>query len=849
MRSNLVLLSAAGSRRPSGAFRGGLACAAALLFSLLQASCGGAAAGNSDPPPAPVASVSVSASATNIAVNGTVQFTATVQNATFGVLWQVGTAPGGNSTLGTVSASGLYTAPAAVPSPAAVMISAVLQSNANISGSAMLTITLPPPPTVSVSAPVSTVAVNGIVIFTAVVQNPNSNASVVWDVQGIGGGNSIVGTIAPSPPGSLTASYHAPVKVPSPSAVTITARLQSDLTVSGSAGLTITPAVPPPITVTVLPPTVSLPVGGTQQFTAQVQNSSSGVNWQVNGIANGNSSIGAINSSGLFTAPASVPSPATVTVRAVLQTDATVFGSAGATVTPPAAFTGIYSWRNDSGLTGQNRQETALTPATVTPAKFGKLFACGVDGYVYAQPLYVPNVTIPGAGTHNVIYAATEHDSVYAFDADANPCQPPLWQASFLDPTAGATTVPSTDVGTTDITPEIGITGTPVIDPATGILYVSAETKEISGSSFVYVHRLHALDVLTGNEKPGSPIVIRASVAGAGDGTTGGQVAFDALTANQRAALLLAAGNIYVAFASHADLDPYHGWLLAYAYTGGALAQVAAFNTTPNGMRGGMWQSGAPPSADASGNIFAVTSNGTFDFSTPRSDYAETLLKLRISGSPASFSVADTFTPSNQIVLTANNTPLGSTGALLLPDQTGTHPHVALFGDLTGKLYVANRDNLGGFTSGGPDKILQTFNLPAEITSTPAYSSATAAIYVAAAYDHLKMFPFSGGTLAGSPSSQSAATFPFPGGSPAISSNGASGAVVWILDTSGFGAAPPAPAVLRAYDAANLTSELYDSAQNSADGAGAAVKFTVPTVANGKVYVGTQNEISVYGLH
>ena len=336
----------------------------------------------------------------------------------------------GNSTLGTITAAGLYTAPAAVPSPAAVTISAVLQSDTTISGSATLTITASPPPIVSVSAPVSTVAVNGIVIFTAVVQNPNSNASVIWDVQGIGGGNSTVGTIAPSPPGSLTASYHAPAKVPSPPAVTITALLQSDLTVSGNASLTITAAVPPPITVTILPPTVSLPIGGTQQFTAQVQNSSSGVNWQVNGIANGNSSVGTINSSGFFTAPASVPSPATVTISAVLQTDATIFGSAGATVTLPAAFTGIYSWRNDTALTGQNRQETALTPASVTAVKFGKLFACAVDGYVYAQPLYVPNVTIPGAGTHNIIYVATEHDSVYAFDADANPCQ--TWLASQL---------------------------------------------------------------------------------------------------------------------------------------------------------------------------------------------------------------------------------------------------------------------------------------------------------------------------------------------------------------------------------------------------------------------------------
>ena len=462
----------------------------------------------------------------------------------------------------------------------------------------------------------------------------------------------------------------------------------------------------------------------------------------------------------------------------------------------------------------------------------------------------MPNVTIPGAGTHNVIYVATEHDSVYAFDADATPCQS-LWQVSFLDPAVAATTVPSTDVGTTDITPEIGITGTPAIDPATGILYVSAETQELSGSTLVYVHRLHALDILTGNEKPGSPLVIRATVPGTGDGTAGGQVALDGLTANQRAGLLLTGGNIYVAFASHADLDPYHGWLLAYTYAGNALAQVAAFNTTPNGMRAGIWQSGAPPSVDASGNIFAVTSNGTFDLTTPRTNYAETFIKLAVSGSPKTFSVADMFTPSNQIVLTANGTPLGSTGALLLPDQTGTHPHEAVFGDLTGKLYVANRDNLGGYTPGGPDKILQTLIFPAELTGTPAYSSANSAIYVAAAYDHLKMFAISAGTLASSPTSQSAVTFPFPGGSPAISSNGASGSVVWILDTSAFGSPDPSTrsAVLRAYDAANLTTELYDSAQIAADAAGAAVKFTVPTVANGKVYVGTQTEISVYALH
>ncbi|HEY1865595.1 MAG TPA: hypothetical protein VGG55_00895, partial [Candidatus Acidoferrales bacterium] len=410
---------------------------------------------------------------------------------------------------------------------------------------------------------------------------------------------------------------------------------------------------------------------------------------------------------------------------------------------------------------------------------------------------------------------------------------------------AGATTVPTADVGTTDITPEIGITGTPVIDPSTGILYVSAETKE----SGVYVHHLHALDILTGNEKPGSPVAIRASVAGTGDGANGGMLAFDALTANQRPALLLTGGNIVVAFASHGGLEPYHGWLLAYSYNGAAFAQVAVFCTTPNGEHGGIWQSGAPPSTDANGNIFAVTSNGTFDANSvapPKNDYAETLLKLVINAASGTFNVADTFTPFNQILLTANATPLGSTGVLLLPDQTGTHAHVALIGSEAGALYVVNRDTLGGFTSGGPDKILQTFNLGANITATPAYSAATSTVYVAGDYDHLKAFPFSGGAMTGSASSQSTESFAFPGASPAISSNGASTAIVWALDSSGFGTG--APAVLHAYDATNLGNELFSSAAKSGDAAGLAVKFTVPTVANGKVYAGTQSELSVYGL-
>ncbi len=836
------------ANRPSRSLPG-VAWCVSLLLSGLQIACGGAG-GNSNPasatPPAPSVTVTVTVPVSSIVVNGAVQFTATVQNSTVGVLWQVNSVSGGNSTVGTVSASGLYVAPAAVPNPALVTVAALLQSDSTIAGSAALTITLPPPPTVSVSAPVNSITVAGTVVLTATVQN--SNSSVVWQVNSITGGNATIGTIASSPPGSLTGSYRAPANVPNNPNVTITAVLLADLQTSGTFGLTITAAPPPLVTVVVSPPTASIATSGSAQFSARVQNSTSGVTWEVNNVPGGSVAAGTINVLGAYKAPASIPSPATVTIAAVLQTDATVSGSAGVTVTTASAFTGIYSWRNDAGLTGQNRQESLLTPASVAGSHFGKIFACPVDGYVYAQPLYVPNVTIPGGGTHNVVYAATENDSVYAFDADAQPCQV-IWQVNFLNPNAGVTTVPSADVGTTDITPAIGITGTPVIDPSTGILYVSAETKEVAGSAPAYIHRLHALDILTGNEKPGSPALIKASISGTGDGANGGTLTFDGLTANQRPALLLTGGNVIVAFASHADTDPYHGWIFAYAYNGAALPQAAVFNTTPNASQGSVWQSGAPPSVDASGNIFAVTSNGTFDANNataPKTDYGETLLKLQLNTAPAAFSVADTFTPFNQIGLTASSTPLGSTGVLLLPDQTGTHPHIAIIGDEAGILYVVNRDNLGGFTQGGPDKVLEILSLPKSITGTPAYSAATATLYVAANYDYLRAFSLSGGTLGAPATSQSAETYPFPGATPAISSNGASTPIVWVLDASGFGAGTPA--VLRAYDATNLSNELYSSSQLIGDAAGLAVKFTVPTVANGKVYVGTQGEISVYGL-
>jgi hypothetical protein len=641
------------------------------------------------------------------------------------------------------------------------------------------------------------------------------------------------------------------------------------------------PPPPPPATVTVMPATAQVGVNGTIQLSATVDNSSeTAISWEVDGDA----ADGIIRSDGRYIAPASVPNPDVVTVTAVLASDPSVSGSAQITVTRVlTAFAGTFSWRNDLGITGENTQEVTLSPSVLTGGGFGKLFSCAVDGYVYAQPLYVANLAISGNGTHNVLFVATEHDSVYAFDADAAPCQT-LWQKSFLNIANGVTTVPScplsgtlpaicgpagwngeNDVGTDDIEPEIGITGTPVIDPASQTLYVVAKTKESTSLGPNYVQRLHAIDITTGQEIPGSPVEIQATVPGNGAGNNGmGQVPFDPLKENQRAALALSGGNVYIAFGSHGDVDPFHGWLLAY--NAATLAQVAVFNTTPNILpsRGGIGQSGAAPSVDVSGNIFVATGNGTFDANSvtaPNTDYAQTLLRLQVNQGAASFSVVDSFTPFNVLALNSSNPPLdfGASGALLLPDQTSVPPHVALIGSEAGVLYLLNRDSLGGYTLGGPDQVVLEMCINQDgIFGTPVYFQATNTIYIAGAGDQLKAFPYPNNLLPpvikcpqySVPISQSPTTFGFPGASPVISANGASNGIVWVIDSSGYGAtgAQATSAVLHAYDATNLGNELYNSSMNSADAAGLAVKFAVPTVANGKVYVGAQGEVSVYGL-
>jgi hypothetical protein len=493
----------------------------------------------------------------------------------------------------------------------------------------------------------------------------------------------------------------------------------------------------------------------------------------------------------------------------------------------------VLTYHNDLSRSGLNASESALTLQNVNSAQFGKLFQFAVDGYVYAQPLYVTNVQIANLGARNVVYVATQHDSVYAFDANSNlgSNAQPLWHVSFVNAN-GATTVPSGDVYTApspDIVPEIGITGTPVIDRASQTLYVVAFTKE----NGAYVQRLHALDITNGAERTGSPVAIVASIPGTASDSINGHLAFNAKTQLQRCALMLYNNTIYIEWASFGDAPPYHGWVISY--DAATLAQKAVYCDTPDGNEGGIWMGGSAPSVDTSGNIYLVTGNGDFSAASGGRNYGDSVLRLN----PDTLALADYFTPHDQATLAANDLDLGSSGALLLPDQPGAHPHLLLMGGKLGTLYLLDRDNLGKFHATS-DAIVQT--LPSAtngLYGMPAYFNGN--LYVFGQSGFPLCFKMQNGLVVTTPTSQANTSYPRLGATPSISANGTQNGIVWSIERSGTG-------VLHAYNAGNLSNELYNSNQvASRDGAGLGVKFSAPTIADGKVLIGTQNSVIVYG--
>jgi uncharacterized repeat protein (TIGR01451 family) len=499
----------------------------------------------------------------------------------------------------------------------------------------------------------------------------------------------------------------------------------------------------------------------------------------------------------------------------------------------------VLTWHNDNARTGQNLQETVLTPANVNTSSFGRLFTISVDQRVDAQPLYVPSLAIPNQGTHNVLFVVTEHDSVYAFDADTGT---QLWHVSLL--LSGE--APSDDRGCGQVSPEMGITSTPAIDLQMGphgTMYVVAMSK--NGST--YHQRLHALDLTTGAEEFGGPVAVQATYPGNGDGSVGGVLTFDPKQYKERAGLLIWNGTVYTSWASHCDFFPYTAWVIGYNEA--SLSRASVLNLTPNGSDGSVWAAGAGPAADAGGNIYLLIANGTFDTTLNGSgfpnngDYGNAFVKIATGG----VSVADYFTMSNTAMESSQDQDLGSGGAMLLPslnDNQGHPRDLAVGAGKDANIYVVDRAGMGKFNA-NTNAIYQ--ELPSGVThlgsvfSSPAWFNGT--LYYGAVNDTLKAFAFSNGMFGTIPASHTALSFPYPGATPSISANGTANGIVWAAENGG-------PAVLHAYDATNLATELYNSNQapNNRDHFGTGNKFIVPTVVNGKVYVGTTNGVGVFGL-
>ena len=505
------------------------------------------------------------------------------------------------------------------------------------------------------------------------------------------------------------------------------------------------------------------------------------------------------------------------------------------------AQTDVLTWHNDVLRTGANTTESILTPASVSSANFGLLANVVVDGKVDAQPLYVSALVVGSKGRHNTLFVATEHDSLYAVDADSDAI---LWQKSLL----GSGEVPSDVRNCDQVTPEIGITATPVIDRSAGshgAIYVVAMSKTPGN---VYFQRIHSIDLSTAAELPNSPVTVQATYPGSGDGSSNGTVTFDPKQYKERPGLLLSNGTLYTSWGSHCDIRPYGGWLMTYNQT--TLAQTAALDFVPNGSDAAPWNAGGGPALDPSGNVYLSLGNGTFDTTYTAAgfpslgDFGNALVKVNLGS--GHLNITDFWTMDDSNYESSQDIDLGSGGLMLLPDlqdSTGVTRQLLVAAGKDSNLYVADRNNMGHYDSSNNSTLYQELAgaLPGGVWSSPAYFDAH--VYYGSVGQNLRSFQVSAAKLVPSPIQITSTTFTYPGATPSVSAFGTTHGILWATENT-------SPAVLHAYDALNLATEFYNSNQapNSRDHFGNGNKFIAPTIANGKVYVGTQNSVGIFGF-
>lgn len=732
------------------------------------------------------------------------QFTAVVTGTSnTAVTWSVDSLAGGSSGVGTINGTGLYSAP---QDSGTHVVTATSVADTTKNASATVTIA----GVVALSPATLTINTGATQQFTATVQG-QTNPQLAWSVDGVAGGNSGVGTITSS--GFYTA--------PSQAGTHTIVATSTNPSGSASVAVTVFSFTLSPSSGTLLNP------GATQQFTATIQGlTNTGVTWSVDGVAGGNSTTGAISTTGLYTAPNSVGAHA-ITATSVANPSSAI--TSNVTVVN-VANSAVLTYHNDDARDGAYLQEVTLNPSNVNSSQFGKLVSYPVDGQIYAQPLYLPQVNIPNKGTYNVVYVATQNNSVYAFDASATSANPAtLWHVNLGTPIAV--------YDAEGPWPAVGILSTPVIDATTGTMYVVAE---VNGANPPFW--LHALDVTTGQDKM-TPVGING-------GYSGDSLSFSCY---QRMGLALNPVNnwIYIAFGSCS-----HGWV--FAYDKSSLEQKAIFNDTNGAAGGGLWASGGAPAIDDStGDAYLMSGVDSGDQEwingSTMTGYNDAFLRL----SANDLSVLDYFSPDNNYTLAVSDVDLGSGANVLVPGSS-TYPHELVGGGKDGTIFVVNRDSMGGFNDTS-NNVLQTVHTGAtqynNIFDTPVYWNGS--LYFHCNDDVLRAFGWnasaSGGQhLSTSSTSAASAVFGMHGATPSLSANGTNNGIVWDIDNSAYvGTNPVAsgPAVLHAYNATNISTELYNSAQaGSRDQAGLALKFTVPTIANGRVFVPTANELDIYGL-